>query len=41
MLSSITGRCYRFEHPGARLVVDNRDVGQLTRVSLLRCLEAA
>lgn len=41
VLSSITGRCYRFEQPGARLVVDSRDVGQLARVSLLRCLDAA
>lgn len=41
VLSSITGRCYRFEQPGARLVVDNRDVGQLARVSLLRCLQPA
>lgn len=39
--SSITGRCYRFEQPGARLVVDARDVTQLSRVTLLRCLPAA
>lgn len=41
VLSSITGRCYRFEQPGAQLTVDARDVGQLARVSLLRCVPLA
>lgn len=39
--SSITGRHYRFDAPGARVDVDPRDWSQLSRVSLIRQVPAA